>query len=402
MKKLGNSYIFIIGCTLWFYLSAMRNPPAVDHQTLISSKDSLNHDFTGIGPVNYVLPPEKTREQLLVEKYDKKHADSGRLARLFKERKLVSNLQQTGPAYPLPSHTVNGNFTFSDLEHSFQQSLQAYLQLGNMEMVSSLQNRLGILHVENKAYEKAINSFQQALTNKEALNDINGQLVICNNLGLLYNFIGNAEQSYVYYDRITKLSIRSRNALSEVAAREQLALLKSKKGLYHEAEQDIIKKVLPLYKRLRDTRGKVGAYNNLAAVYLAQEKYTESRWFHLQAVKVATMGGNNAEDLSYSLYQLGKIKKILKEYDLAIRDYNTAASYAKQSGDEWLRMHIFDDLGDIYIQTKDYVNASAYLSAYEDIKNKLILASEKREEITQTYKEGYEMAVLPFTSKLAY
>ncbi|GAA4782243.1 hypothetical protein GCM10023231_07350 [Olivibacter ginsenosidimutans] len=365
------------------------------HPTIIDIKDSLSTNQGFIGPINYILPPEKTSEQRLEEKYDKKHADADFLIRLFEERKLVSGLQQTGAAYPLPSSTLKGNFTFADLEHSFQQSLQAYLQLGNMEMVSNLQNRLGILQVENKTYDKAINSFQQALINKESLRDINGQLAICNNLALIYKFMGNAEQAYSYYNRINKLAVKSRNILSEVTALEQLALLKSRKGQYHEAEQDIIKRVLPLYKRLKDTHGRVGAYNNLAFVYLAQEKYTESRWFHLQAVKTASVNGGYTADLSYSLYHLGKVKKILKEYDLAISDYTKAASYAKQSGDEWLRMHIYDDLGDIYIQTKDYANATTYLEAYEDIKNKLIQASNQKEEITQTSKERREIAVLP-------
>jgi len=388
MRKTIN-YALTSCLVVCFSFEAESKPFTKYHNGLGETVDSISgkKDFVGIGPVLYELPPEKTSEQLLEEKYDQKHAGSGIVAQLFEQRKLIASLQQTGNAYPLPAEA---SVNFTDLERSFQRSLQSYLQIGNMEMVSNLQNRLGILYVENKSYEKAIPSFQQALSNKEELKDFISQSVICHNLGLLYHFMDNVELSYVYYDRMNKLAKKANNVLGEVTSLEQLAILKARKGQYREAEQDMIKKVLPLYKRIKDARGRIGAYNNLAAIYLAEEKYTESRWFHLQAVKIASIGGNNSEGLSYSLYQLGKIKKILKEYTLAISDYTSAASYAKQSGDEWLSMHIYDDLGDIYIQTKDYVNASTYLEAYEKIKNKLVKANGE-EKITENLKVGPDL-----------
>jgi len=355
---------------------------------------SVKRDFVGIGPALYELPPEKTKEQLLEEEYEKKHAGADAVMKFLEEQQLISLMQQTGAAAPLSTNALNATFTALDLENSLQQSLQAYLQLDNKEMISNLQNRLGILHVENKAYEKAINSFQRALAIKDELKDADAQIVVCKNLAALYDFLDNAEQAFTYYSLMNRLAVKAKNTYNEAISMEKLAILKARKGQYHDAEQDIIKKVLPLYGRVKSASGRVGAYNSLASIYLAEKKYTQSRWFHLQAVKVASMYGGNHRDMSYSLYSLGKVKKILKEYTLAINDYTSAARYAVQSRDELLSMRIYDDLGDIYIQTKDYAKALSYLQEYDSIKNRLMLVHTDEKTALRLEKDAI-IAVLP-------
>lgn len=355
---------------------------------------SVKQDFVGIGPVFYQLPPEKTKEQLLEERYEMKHAGAGAVAQVLEERKLMALLAQVGAAVPGSSNLLDATFTATDLEHNLQRSLQSYLQLDNKEMVSNIQNRLGILQTENKDYEKAVNSFQRALALKDELKDIASQVIICNNLAAVYTFLDNREQAFTYYTLMNRLATKTKDLRNEAIALEQLAILKAHKGQYHDAEQDIIKKVLPLHGRLKNARGKVAAYNSLAAIYLAEEKYTESRWFHLQAVKAASMNGGNHRDMSYSLYHLGKVKKLLKEYNLAINDYVSAATYASQSRDELLSMCIYDDLGDIYIQTKNYEKALSYLQEYDSIKNKIIPLNAAEKIVEQSLEKSI-IAVLP-------
>lgn len=345
---------------------------------------SSRKSFVGIGPELYNLPPEKTKEQLLQEEYDKKHAEATTVAKLLAEQRLHAGLWQIGRAYAAEGSIalvkLEKNKSLSvNLESSLLQSIRAYLQQGNLEMMSNLQNRLGIHYVENKAYNEALSFFQRALSNKEELKNFSAQLVICNNIATLYSFMGDLKQADFYYNMMHKLAVKNKDLDAQAASLEQLATIKAARNAYLEAQTDIIKRVLPLYKRAKNLSGSVRAYNSLAAIYLAEKKYTESRWFYLQAVKMASIDVNNNIDMSYSLYYLAKVKKMLEEYDLAISDYNKAVAYASASGDEVLRMLIYDDLGDIYIHQKDYVRASSSLAEYDSIKNKLILASQPKE-----------------------
>lgn len=337
---------------------------------------SAKKEFVGVGPRFYDLPPEKTKEQLLEEEYDKKHANAEIIIKILGERHLLNALQQIGPSQPIA--TAYNALYEQNLEQSLLSSLQSYIQIGNLEMVSNLQNRLGVFYVQKKQYDQAISFFQRAFSLKEELKDVTSQILVCNNIAVVYNFIGNNEGATTYYNLMNRNAIKSKDLNGQASSLEQLAILKARKKLYLEAQLDIIKKVLPLYKRAKNASGRVGAYNNLAAIYLAEKKYTQSRWFHLQAVKIASVSGNSNKDMSFSLYSLARVKKILKEYKLAIHDYTVAATYALEGGDDVLRMHIYDDLGDIYIQTKDYANASASLAAYDMIKNKIISTTDYR------------------------
>ncbi|QNL51172.1 tetratricopeptide repeat protein [Olivibacter sp. SDN3] len=321
---------------------------------------------------------------MLEEKYDRKHEEATTIAKLLAEQRLNTCLWQIGQTYAIEGSTVlvnlekNRNFSVN-VESSLLRSIRTYLQEGNLEMMSNLQNRLGIHYVESKSYNEALSFFQRALSNKEELKNYSAQLVICNNIAALHSFMGDLEQANFYYNMMHKLAVKNKDLDAQASSLEQLATIKAAKNAYLEAQTDIIKRVLPLYKRAKNVSGRVRAYNSLAAIYLAEKKYTESRWFYLQAVKMASINDNNNIDMSYSLYYLAKVKKMLEEYDLAIDDYNKAVAYALASGDDILRMQIYDDLGDIYIHQKDYAKALSSLAEYDSIKNKLILASQPKE-----------------------
>lgn len=376
-KMLKNTLnVYLVSGLMVLLLMPVIGKTSTKSQVTADTTTSVKKDFVGIGPRFYDLPPEKTKEQLLEEEYDKKHANAEVIIRILEERHLLNTLQQIGPSQS--AIAVSNELYAQNLEQSLLSSLQSYIQIGNVEMVSNLQNRLGIFYVQKKQYDQAISFFQRAFSLKEELKDVNSQILVCNNIAVVYNFIGNNEQATAYYNLMNRNAIKVKDLNSQASSLEQLAILKAKKKLYYEAQLDIIKKVLPLYKRAKNISGRVGAYNNLAAIYLAEKKYTESRWFHLQAVKIASISANSNKDMSFSLYSLARVKKILKEYKLAIHDYTAAAVYALEGGEDILRMHIYDDLGDIYIQTKDYANASASLAAYDTIKNKIISATDYR------------------------
>jgi len=340
-----------------------------------AKEDSLTQRqiLGAMGPFPYELPPEKTKEQLLEEAYIEKHKEASVISQFFKDRDLLLSLNTLGYQRVFPGLGFAENQEDNaSITNGLQKSIQEYLQIGNQQMVANLQNRLGICYVGSKQYDKAIACFLNALSIKRELKDFDGAIQVSRNLATLYKFRGNKEDADQYYRLMYKMASDYRDLNAQAYAMEQLALLKADKGYYLEAQLDLIKKILPLYKRAKNVSGRINAYNNLAFVYAMEKKYTESRWFYLQAIKVATKGGD-ARDLAYSLYYLAGIKRRLEEYQLAINDYRAAASYASKTRDKPLKMRIYDELGDIYIRTKDYDGASASLKEYKTIRASLNL-----------------------------
>src|SRR3546814_4488021 len=88
----------------------------------------------------------------------------------------------------------------------------------------------------------------------------------------------------------------------------KLALVKAKRAEWNEAERDIIRKVVHLFRRARDEAGRASAYSTLAAIYTLQHKYPEAQWFLVQAKTIVDREGI-AEQLPEIIFQLAETKK---------------------------------------------------------------------------------------------
>ena len=233
-KMLKNTLnVYLVSGLMILLIMPVFGKNSTKSQVTADTTTSVKKDFVGIGPRFYDLPPEKTKEQLLEEEYDKKHANAEVIIRILEERHLLNALQQIGPSQP--ALAVNNELYAQNLEQSLLSSLQSYIQIGNLEMVSNLQNRLGIFYVQKKQYDQAIGFFQRAFSLKEELKDVTSQILVCNNIAVVYNFIGNNEQATTYYNLMNRNAIKAKDLNGQASSLEQLAILKAKKKLYYEA-----------------------------------------------------------------------------------------------------------------------------------------------------------------------
>lgn len=97
---------------------------------------------------------------------------------------------------------------------------------------------------------------------------------------------------------------------------------------YTEAEQIILKKALKNYAKINSKEGQMAAYQQLGKVYMASNKLTQALWFYTQQGILAQQLQNRKAYIESVLgIAVVKIKK--KEYQLAIKDLDTAELLAK-------------------------------------------------------------------------
>jgi len=77
------------------------------------------------------------------------------------------------------------------------------------------------------------------------------------------------------------------------------------------------------YSKYNDTVGLQITFSNLAKVYRAQKKYSQAKWFILQA-NTLSRDKNDIPNIIVSLTELAGIKMDIKDYDLAHRDLDEA------------------------------------------------------------------------------
>ncbi len=326
--------------------------------------------FHGIGPVPYHLPPKKTRKQQIRDLYVEKYKQADSINRLIRENELLREMQTFGNPTPIPASYAfyfQGLDGKPDAEKNLIASIRFYENIENSELSSNFQAQLGLYYAQLRDYSRAMEQFAAALGVKERLNDRPSSQKLLLNMARLSRYQGKLAAEEGYLREMLKSALVTRDLSRQASAMAELAMLKASRKQFAEAQTDIIKKVLPLYKRAKDYDGRVEAYNQLASIYRQQEKYTQSRWFYLQAIEVAALGRAQS-GMAYSLYALAKVKAEIEEYDLAIADYKAAAAYAEAIKNPILQLRILDGLGDLYYVTGAYEDAAATIQQYNEVK----------------------------------
>lgn len=332
--------------------------------------------FQGIGPIPYNLPPKKTQEQLLEDRYALMREDAEALHQYFDGLKLYRQLEESGDSPLVPESSLFGQQGPIDAENNIERSLLAsigfYQRLNNRTAMSDLQNRLAIYYVREAEYNKAIPLFRAALAEKEVLQDHDAKNTVMRNLAIVYQYIAAYPDARHFFEQLAQSAEKVRDFNLQADALSHIAQIKAKNLQFLEAENDVIKKILPLYKKTKNEKGKMEAFNTLASFYRDEKKYTQSRWFYLQAIEIAT-ARNHHNGLANNLYELASVKNGIAEYALAVIDYKAAADFARQSKDRELQLRINNGLSKAYKALGDYGNVATCIKEYYSLKDELLM-----------------------------
>lgn len=98
---------------------------------------------------------------------------------------------------------------------------------------------------------------------------------------------------------------------------------------YVEAEQVVLNVALKSYSKIGSRAGQMASYLQLAKIYFAANKLTQSMWFYSQQGILAKQLGSNSSHIE-SVIGIANIKIKKKEYALATKDFNSAETLSKK------------------------------------------------------------------------
>src|SRR5690606_19775865 len=169
--------------------------------------------------------------------------------------------------------------------------IERFQKLGSINLVGDLQNRLAMEYLAIGAHDYAVEFFEKAMGTKQEANRIGDRNAIGHNLAVTYEYLGQLAKAQAIREELYDRAIKAHDSNQQAYAMMELAIIKAKQGATDEAERDIIRKVVPLFRRTRNDPGRIAAYNTLATVYFLQKKYPEAQWFLLQAKTIADREG---------------------------------------------------------------------------------------------------------------
>lgn len=370
-------HIFTIAiCCLLTIHHALAHPLQADSTDLIDFSGHIRKfdpNFNGIGPKVYFLPAPPSAEELLSQQYQEKQYETIAIPKMLSKIGVLSELKTTGGLNPDPTQLTGPH---QSIEGWMLMELERATALNDRNRMADIQNMLAREYFRIGALEEAFQFLEQALLIKTELKKQDDIMAIHYNLATLYHYNDDLAASRDLYEKILQYARQQNDSSQQAESMMRLAYIKAKQGSYDEAERDLIRTVIPMYRNLRNTTGDNGrllAYNTLADVYRLQNRYPEAQWFMLQAKEVADEKMLK-DQLPMIFFNLAEIKKSSGNKMVAINEYKLAEELAgDRSGFLVMRLAIQDALGDIYHENGNFKEALEALNRYDSLKEQLIL-----------------------------
>ncbi|WP_143053758.1 tetratricopeptide repeat protein [Parapedobacter koreensis] len=353
---------------LWSIPSGVIAQQQIDFSGHIVKYDST---FAGIGPKVYVLPPPKTAEELLDDRYAEKEIDSAVVVEYVSRMKYYHRLEMTGNgSISAKKYMPLTDTQTASIEGKLLLEADQAAQYENVGLLADIENRLAMEYIAAGAVDLAIEFFEKAMKAKEEQGSMGDWEIVVHNLAVTYESLAQLDKAFVLYQQLYDRAVKTRNNSRQAQAMMELALIKAKRGFSSEAEQDIIRKVVPLFRRARNEAGRASAYRTLADIYTLQHKYPEAQWFLVQAKSIVDRDGI-AEQLPEIIFNLAETKKNSGNPRVAIEEYKIADDLARKDHIMGMQLAIQDALGNLYHQAGDYSGAALALNRYDMLKNML-------------------------------
>ncbi len=337
--------------------------PVLDPAGYVNKYDS---SFKGIGPTVYVLPAPRTREELLTDAYSEKITFQDSITKALDLQQLVAEFKPT-------SNLGNIQYLLSPLPTSslaWNKLLEREISEGNYGIAYGLLHAYAEMSLREGAIHQTLGLLHSALQNAQKTENALDISTIQYNLGNVYLFEKDIEQAGLFQEAFYQTATKQRSTVEQANSLLKIALIQAYDKDYRSAENNIIRKAIPLLNRAKAYDRKIIAWQTLAKIYQLQNKHTEAQWFLIQARDLAK-SKNFSSELAEIEYMLASSKFVQQNYRVAQKEFLQADELAKTEDNKLLQLAIVDKLGQIYMTQHALDKAEDALRSYEDLRKEL-------------------------------
>ena len=249
-------------------------------------------------------------------------------------------------------------------------------QASNVNEKSLYNNQLGLVHLDQGDYEKALFYFKQGLKIRQETLPLNHPhlAISYNNIGLVYDKMGEYKKALGYYRKDLEISRKCfpSNHPSLATLYNNIGLVNSNMEEYemalscYEQALEIREEILP-----SNHPDLANVYNNIGLVYDQLKKYEKALLFHEKALKIREKAlPPNHPDIGVSYNNIGLIYRKMEEYEKALLFYKKDLEISQKSLPS-NHPHLatsYNNIGWAYRLMEDYSNALEYFQRSLDIR----------------------------------
>ncbi|MBD2743063.1 tetratricopeptide repeat protein [Coleofasciculus sp. FACHB-1120] len=250
------------------------------------------------------------------------------------------------------------NRQFDKAFQSLQQALTSYRELKDRQGEGTALANLANVYYSLQAYAKSIELHQQSLAIAREIADRTLEAKNLRHLGSAYSALGQHPQAIEYLQQSLAVAREIKNTKSEAAALGMLALAHQRVGDYQKAI-DSWQQALPIFQQLKERRAEGAALTSIGSYYQLLENYPEARKFFQQGLVVAQeLKDRSSQQIILAL--LGHVHESLAEYSQSIDKYQQSLVMAREMGESAIEVEILNNLAGIYANLSRYQEAIEY------------------------------------------
>lgn len=271
------------------------------------------------------------------------------------------------PVAPVPAGIYWGTL-YGDSLSADDQLLFLYRNLGDRKAEAGLLSSLGIRAAVRGDLDKAIGFLKEALYINEEIKNKAAVLENYLSLARIYHFREEFEDAVRCNQYILQAASAGGNSSYMAIAYANLVEIRTLQKRYKEAESMIMTKALPLnYYKLKNKSGTIKCYDQLAAIYQDQKRLSEAKWFYIQSNMLARKV-NDTQGVVNSLVNLARVKILIGDYQLALRDFSEAEQLSRTNNFRYNMVEIKNEQSRVYAMIGNTTAANSAMSEYTVLK----------------------------------
>lgn len=273
------------------------------------------------------------------------------------------------PVYPT-SAGIYSDGQFNSALGGYDQLLVLSRNLKDKKKESEALTAIGDHYAVQGDLDKSVQYYKEALQIKEQLRNKTNIAKASYRLASVLKFKRDYDEALFYYDLAARNASSTKHYSLLALTYSEIGRIKSAQHKFGEAELIFMRKTLPLYTRLGNRQGRISCFENLAKLYEQQKRYSEAKWFFIQANMLGRKIRDNGAIIS-SLINLAHVKNAIGDHELALRDYKEAEALASVNNDIPKLIEIKSNLGDLYHKLGNAAAAGKLIDEYMQLKETL-------------------------------
>ena len=243
-------------------------------------------------------------------------------------------------------------------EASYREAVARWRTLNQPRGLATALNYLGLVRART-APRSAVTLYQEALGHLEAVGDQRQQGVVLNNLGGVFDLLGEPEPALAHYRQALQTHRALANRRQAAAVQNNMASIYRRTGRLQEA-LELYEQSRETRHQLGDTRGEARVLNNLGMTYWRLGDFDRAH-DTLQAALLLRRQSQDRRGEAITLHNLGLFHAERAERDQALDLYSRALELRRTLGDRNGEATILTDMGRVAAASGEWTAAREHL-----------------------------------------